>query len=233
MILRLSELPATLKGPNDPSYKGQVPKRARFLAPDAAKSLMELLGRLANNLVLTDVFRSPEASLAARQVKRGVQRPGYSAHNYGLAVDLDIDPTLVALKIKYAELLEQMSLGGWFCHRRDGGSGMEAWHFNYGVQSHIFLADPQVPATWSKPIEAEITARYGKDFYDYDVLTMQTYLAKLRHYGGELDGRGGPLTREALKSFQRAWLLSDDGSPGPITKRTLALVAADRELVAL
>ena len=83
MIIRLVELPGTIRGPDDPDYKGMVPRRARFLAPDVGVALLTL-DKDTSGYIYTDVYRSAEASLQARRVKRGVQRPGYSPHGFRL-----------------------------------------------------------------------------------------------------------------------------------------------------
>lgn len=231
--LRLSPLPETLRGPDDEAYKGRVPRRARFLHPAAAASLLELVAKHPW-LTFTDVYRSPESSLAARRSKRGVQPPGFSAHNFGLAVDLDLGACLRGSKLRYAEMTEAMQGGGWYCHRRDlDGTAIEAWHFNHlGADARRYLAeaDPQAANTWAWPVEAKIVELYGEAFKLTD-LEVQQALAALRFYTGDLDGKLGPISRESIGAFQRAWGLRDDGQAGPRTRRVLAVVSAERELV--
>lgn len=235
MRLRLSSLPETLRGPDDEDYRGRVPTRARFLEPGAAGSLLRLIEGAGAFLVFTDVFRSPESSLAARRSKRGVQPPGFSAHNFGLAVDLDVGASLRAGKLRYPELVELMADHGWHCHRRDlDATAIESWHFNYlGPDAARYLAaiDPQARNTWGWPVEARIEELYADQFRLTD-LEVQQALAALRFYLGDLDGKLGPLSREAVGAFQRAWGLPDDGVAGPRTRRVLAVVTAERELVA-
>lgn len=235
MILRLAELPSNLKGPDDSSYKGMVPKRARFLAPDAAQGLLRL-EKDTGGYVYTDIFRSADSSLAARRVKRGVQRPGYSPHNYGFAVDLDVYPILKKYGIHYGELLEVMKAHGWYCHRRDGlgPEEMEAWHFNYlGPDADKYLANVDIdrPVSWSNAAEARILERYASSFH-LTTVEIQTALKDLKIYGGEADGDpNSHLYREAVMVFQRAWDLEVDGDPGTVTQRTLALVTARQDVV--
>lgn len=78
MRLLLSPLPDSLRGPEDEAYKGRVPKRARFLEPGAATSL---LGLVAAHpwLTFTDIYRSPESSLAALALIAGYGRKRISA----------------------------------------------------------------------------------------------------------------------------------------------------------
>ena len=232
MRLLLSPLPDSLRGPEDEAYKGHVPKRARFLEPGAATSL---LGLVAAHpwLTFTDIYRSPESSLAAKRTKRGVQPPGFSAHNFGLAVDLDVGDCLKGGKLRYPELVENMRQAGWYCHRRDlDQTAMESWHFNFlgpGAAQLIQQADPQAANTWAWPVEARIVELYGEAF-KLDALEVQMGLAALRFYTGDLDGALGPLAREAVGAFQRAWGLPDDGVAGPRTRRVLAVVTAEIEL---
>ena len=233
MILRLAPLPDTLKGPADEVYRGRVPKRARFLEPGAATSLL-ILASKNPWLTMTDVYRSPDSSLAARKTKRGVQPPGFSAHNFGIAIDLDVGACLKAAKIRYPELVEEMRQAGWHCHRRDlDATAMESWHFNYlGGRSEDLLkqADLDAANTWAWPVEARIMELYGEQFKLTD-LQVQEALAALRFYTGDLDGKFGALSHEALAAFQRAWGLAPDGAPGPRTNRVLAVVSAEIELV--
>ena len=232
MRLILALLPDSLRGPDDPDYKGQVPKRARFLEPGAAASLLALVN-LHPWLTFTDVYRSPESSLAARRTKRGVQPPGFSAHNFGLAVDLDVGACLKLGKLRYPELVENMRQGNWYCHRRDlDQTASESWHFNFlgpGAAQLLKEADPQAANTWAWPVESRIIELYGEAFKLTD-LEVQMGLAALRFYTGDLDGALGSLARESIAAFQRAWGLPDDGVAGPRTRRVLAVVTAEVEL---
>lgn len=234
MILRLVELPSSLHGPDDPSYQGKVPKRARYMEPEAAAALLGLVYE-APWLIFTDIFRSPEASLAAKRAGRGAKPPGYSGHNFGLSFDIDVGPTLRAAPAGfkwYPELIDLLRKHGWYCHRRDMDPvGLESWHFNHlGDQpnKYLILADER-HSTWDDPIEARIRDLYGADFV-YDDAEVQRYLTKLGLYRGEIDGKLGPLTWEATRAFQRTWGLDEDGVAGTRTRRVLALVAADRDV---
>ena len=234
MILKLVEMPATIKGPDDADYKGQVPRRMRYLAPDVGPQLL-VLDKATGGYVYTDMWRSADASLAARRVKRGVQRPGYSPHGYGLAVDLDLYGIMKLYKIHYGDIVEVMKAHNWFCHRRDGlgPDESEAWHFNYlgtDPQKYLQYCDINKPVTWASAVEARIMERYGTDF-NMSPVQIQSYLAQLKFYGGEVDGNlSSQLCREAVMAFQRAWDLDVDGDPGVMTQRTLAFVTADRQI---
>lgn len=233
MILELKELPPTIAGPNDNTYKGRVPGRARFLHPEATDSILQIEAD-TGGLVYTDVYRSAEASLAAMAVKSGVQPPGYSAHGFGFAVDLDVTSVLKKLSIKYPDLLNLMASYGWFCHRRDGlKDEMEYWHFNYlGEDKDEFLAkaDPKLRKTWSLPVEYKIHKYYGAQF-QLDSAEIQENLKRLRLYNGEVDGLLGPLSKQAVAAFQRTWKLAATGVADDRTKRVLAFVAAEKNII--
>lgn len=209
-----------------------MPERMRFLHPDAAQSFAAIAGWA----VVSDMFRSPESSLRAVREGRGAQPPGYSAHNVGLAVDIDIKATAERLTSEWARraagnasllatktLLDaEMERHGWFCHRRDHVLGSEAWHYNFlGVNAKV------AGALTSDEVEARIVELYGAALAPDD-RECQRLLAKLRMYGGAIDGDLGPLTREAVRVFERAWGLIADGVLDARTRRTLAYVAADR-----
>jgi hypothetical protein len=229
MELLLAELPETLK-----HYTGKpVPKWMRVMHPDAAASLVQL-EKDTGGLSYTDIWRSAEVSLAARASKQGVQPPGFSGHNYGFSVDLDIDGILKAKKWTYAQLTAVMENHGWYCHRRDGQYGKsECWHFNYfGPLPERFLKaiDPKKASTWSAGVEKRIVEVYGEDF-ELKPTTIQYSLKQLKMYVGAVDGQMGPITTAAIKAFQRAWGLTPDGQAGPKTQRTLAFVAATKKIV--
>lgn len=234
MILRLVQMPASLKGPDDAAYKGTVPKRMRFLAPDVGPRLM-VLEKATGGYVYTDMWRSADSSLAARRVKRGVQRPGYSPHGFGFSVDLDLYEIMKMYKIHYTDIVETMKAHGWHCHRRDGAGPdeSEAWHFNYlgeDPEKYLKYTDINKPATWANAAESRIIERYGADFA-LSPIKIQEKLAGMKIYGGDIDGHlNSSLMREAVMAFQRTWDLVVDGIPGIVTQRTLAFVTADRQI---
>ncbi len=237
MILKLVTIPGTVRGPNDADYKGQVPSRMRFLAPDVGPALMEL-EKDTGGYVYSDMWRSADASLQARRVKRGVQRPGYSPHGFGLAVDLDLYGIMKLYKVHYGDILDVMRAHGWYCHRRDGlgPDEMEAWHFNYlgnDAQKYLQHANINDHSTWASVVEARILERYGQDFV-LSPTDIQNQLASLKIYGGDVDGNlSSGLCREAVMAFQRAWDLDVDGDAGIMTQRTLAFVTAARQVSSL
>ena len=196
-----------------------MPPRMRYLHPVAAHSF----AGIAAWAVCSDMFRSPESSLRAVREGRGAQPPGYSAHNYGLAIDIDIAPSMKLLGVMTKIGLDsEMERRGWYCHRRDHVIGFEAWHYNFlGIGAAV------AGTLTSDEIEARILAMYGNGLSPDD-RECQRLLAKLKMYGGEVDGDIGPLTREAARAFERAWGLNVDGVLDAKTRRTLAYVAADR-----
>ncbi len=227
LVLQLTTISASdVVGIYDVGGKAsQMPPRTRFLHPAAADSF---LGPLHEKAIVSDMFRTPESSLAAVRAGRGAMPPGYSAHNYGLAIDLDIRPTMKRVGVKTKEALDDwMENLGWFCHRRDHAMDSEAWHYNFlGVGTAI---SAKVRAT-AGYVEAKILGLYG-DSFELDAESAQGALQTLRIYRGEIDGDWGPLSREACRVFQRGWGLTDTGKLDGRTQRTLAYVAADRVVI--
>ena len=216
MQIRVQDAPALA------SIYTPTPKRMAYLEPGAWQALR--LAFLAwPTLRWTDLFRSPEASLAAVAAGRGAQLPGYSGHNYGFCVDIDVDYALGGPtsrgKTKY-KLDEHMESYGWVCHRRDGKRGREDWHF-----SHIPYAT--IAGNYSSDeLERKIVDNYGAYWAEAaaNVAVEQECLRECKLYSGELDGKPGPLTEQARKVFRRAWKIGDNEKQRYI--RTLSLVAA-------
>lgn len=231
MIIQVTALPEVTKGIYTiHGVPGQMPARALFLHPRAAASFGIMEKTIP--LVYSDIFRSAEASLVAVSTKAGTQPPGYSAHNYGLAVDVAVDAVLMQYGWTYSRLVEELAQFGWYCHRRDGRRGAEDWHFNYlGPSSDTYLSrvDVLTPETWAYAVEARIREFYGEEF-TLSNREVQMALMKLRLYKGSVDGIFGPLTLEAAHAFQRAWKLHV-GEIDARTVRTLAYVACERMIV--
>jgi hypothetical protein len=234
LTIKLTPLPAsTVRGIYGRAHD-TMPERMRLLHPDAARDFAPI----ASWAIVSDMFRTPESSLAAVRAGRGAQPPGYSAHNYGLAVDLALDDdrkehgdgalTLLGRHLGLGrratkrELDLEMEGHGWFCHRRDHVMGFEAWHYNHGIAPAGKLT--------SDEIEARIVELYGAALAPDDA-ECQRLLTRLGCYHGEIDGDIGPRSREAARAFERAWGLNVDGVLDKRTRRTLAYVACDREIM--
>jgi hypothetical protein len=99
----------------------------------------------------------------------------------------------------------------------------EAWHMN-------FLPGHKWGKSSPAALEARILELYG-EWFTLDALAQQLALKALRLYRGELDGDFGPLSREALRAFQRTWELPETGKADVRTQRTLAYVTAEMEVV--
>jgi hypothetical protein len=230
MELVLAELPESLR-----HYTGKpVPKWMRVLHPTAAASLLQL-EKDTGGLSYTDIWRSAEVSLNARATKQGVQPPGFSGHNFGFSIDLDIDGTLKLRKWTYAQLLVVMEKAGWYCHRRDGVMGKsECWHFNFFGPTpapYLLVIDPKKASTWSAGVEKRIVTEYGKEL-TLSSMQVQTALKTMKLYNGDIDGKFGPISRSALGVFQKGWGLVASGDPSdPRTQRTLAFVTATKKIV--
>jgi len=207
--------------------KDQFPVRMSFLQPDAATAYQ--LAAQALKLRVSDMYRTAEESLRAVATKSGVQAPGYSAHNYGMAIDIDTEAVLKATGLSKTNLDKAMESFGWWCHRKDGNRGFEDWHYTYlgvGVTAKPFLDVDKNSTVRSAAVEARIRWLFKDDLL-LNPEEAQVALSRLRMYHGEIDGLFGGGTQEALRAFQRAWNLPADGVLNPKTERTLAYVSAE------
>lgn len=87
-------------------------------------------------LVYSDMYRSPLGSAKAYEEKTGVQKPGYSGHNFGVSIDLAIDATIKRHNITYNKLVNTLIAWGWTPYQgvtKDANykRGKEDWHFNF------------------------------------------------------------------------------------------------------
>lgn len=213
-----------------------MPDRMRLLAPDAATAYLALLAPV---VVVSDMWRSPESSLRAVREKRGAQPPSFSAHNYGLAIDIDIAATRKRLADKLGEAsmskeqLDNWMKGcGWVCHRTDHKVAFEGWHYNY-LPEFRETKLPRVTVT-SSLIEKRILADYYSGDWRPDLPDnkgVQELLAELKLYHGEIDGIIGPRSAEAVRAFQRTWGLKETGKIDIRMLRTLAYVTATFTIV--
>jgi hypothetical protein len=205
--------------------KGRMPERSLYLHPTVADSFLTHIAPIAT---VSDIFRTPESSLAAVKSGRGAKPPGYSGHNFGLSIDIDVKKTMLNLGMKNKQELDTwMEDRFWYCHRRDHKMESENWHYNHlGIGIEI---STKVKTT-AGYIEYKILELYEKDFKQ-NSFTIQEELARLKLYNGSIDGKLGPISKAAIGAFQRAWNLADSGIADDVTKRTLALVAAEKDLV--
>jgi len=171
------------------------------------------------------MFRSAEASLAAVKARRGAQPPSFSGHNYGLSIDVDVDWCLK--KGRFASKLDldsYLELHGWQCHRRDHKLEFEAWHYNWRIDVYLKATDK----TTAPALERKIQDLYGEKL-KLTKSQAQECLKRLGLYNGTVDGILGPLSREAIAAFQRAWQIQDPPQTlGSRTQRLLAYVSAPR-----
>lgn len=198
-----------------------MPARLAWMHPDAADAFDSIKDRV----IVSDMLRSAESSLEAVESKKGALPPGYSRHNYGLAIDIDVSNSMRkgGLKSK-RELDEYMAAHGFFCHRTDHLRDFEEWHYNWlGVGA---LVGGRLS---SDEGEAQVLRMYGHALAPSDA-ECQVALAKLGMYKGEIDGILGPRSRAAIAAFCRAWHVAD--TMGPRFRRTLAFLASETEVVA-
>ncbi len=207
--------------------KSILPRRMRYLS---ALGAAQTFDDIRDSVVVSDMFRSPEASLRAKRERRGAQRPAYSGHNYGYSIDLAVAQTMRRLRLKSKRALDEFMVEyGWYCHRRDHRRDFEEWHYNYFGREFSQYVLPKDRRT-SAGLERMITARHGKWWHRMAFKDAQRALARLGLYDGDIDGKFGPLSKEALRVFQRAWLIpTPHGTLNTMSKRTLAYVTADRQ----
>lgn len=221
MKLRLKQL-SNLKG------SAKLP----LLDPEAADSLLSL-ERDTDGLIYLDIWRDGIASLVAKRMSRTSHLPSYSAHNYGLAIDIDVTSILNQKKIRYEDLLHLMKRRGWYCHRRDGDSNKtNSGHFNYlGQEAERYLVKCSLdPITWGNPAELMIYERYGMQF-PMSLKEAQEKLARLGMFKGKTTGTNDIYTREAVLAFQRAWNLIENGYVDDSFCRVLAFITAEIQII--
>jgi hypothetical protein len=225
LTLKLTTLPSVLGIYG--AQKDMLPMRMARLHPDAAAAFHAAETALGQRIRVSDMFRTAEQSLQAMQEKSGVQPPGFSLHNYGIAIDVAVDAMLPAFRGDKITLDAFMRGFGWYCHRKDNKRGSEDWHYNYlGSEGPALIAQysPKSSNT-SAAADARIQALYGPEL-KLDEKEVQECLAFLKLYSGEIDGKIGPRSQQSIMAFQRAWKLPATGEVDPKTERTLAYVAS-------
>jgi len=229
MKLKLSRPPSSIKGIYADKKSGRkdfLPDRLRMLDPRVAAAFAK--ANAGGALVISDMFRSADGSLEAVRTRRGALRPSKSLHNYGLAIDIDVTKVMKTLRLKTKQALDEyMAQFDFICCRLDHKREFEEWHYSFIPGFDWESAGPSS----TDDGEAEIQRLYKKhwDKLGEDVTEEQKTLQKLRLYGGAIDGDPGPRTARAREAFCAAWEIP--GPSDPLYYRTLALVAADIEMV--
>lgn len=210
------------------------------LAPDAARSL----DGLAHLLVAGSCFRPPSVSRSAyladqrkpADKRKGVARPGDSAHGWGLALDVDLARTFRVLsavgdwsaKKRLLDML--MAERGWLCYEAPGARGREAHHW-------AFIGGQREPRAFRQretlALIDEVVAFHAKSVTSLPGLLSErlTKLAQalLPHAGGydpgPADGIAGPRTRQAVAAFRREWALPAGGVDARLLRCLCAVTA--------
>lgn len=209
--------------------EGRLPARFRWLHPWALTALEAVNSALGLRLPLSDVLRSPIESAMARATKTGVMPPGFSGHNYGFSIDVDINA--VVQKVTYHDLLQAMADQHWYPIRSDGVRGFEDWHFNWIRHD----GPPKTTAVYNRGQRqldlSNMVDDYRSILIDTQVDLMQARLKVLGLYHGEIDGLLGPHTREGALAFRRAYQLNQNLSVDTTAfHRCLALAACFKAL---
>jgi hypothetical protein len=227
MILKLRQLPKLLGiyGPN----KDIFPATMSLMHPSAAFAYLATEQHFGQQLRVSDMFRSAVQSLNAMKQKTGVQPPGFSAHNYGFAIDIDVDDCLKRFKLDKRGLDAEMEKNGWFCHRRDSKLASECWHYNYLIDRDTIKLAGKSPGLWSAPVEAQMQSVYGSQM-GMTVVQIQEALKSIGLYPHTVDGIAGPLTSQAVMAFQRAWVQPVNGDLNVKLQRLLAYITSTKEL---
>lgn len=220
LVLQAVDVPHGSYDLNGDGVAAEMPARACFLAPDAAAAWAPM----ADLVVVSDMWRSPDSSKAAVAAGRGAAAPGFSGHNYGLSIDIDVQKTKKRLGLTLkAELDVWMNAHGWWCWREDHAEPKwspkpnEAWHYNFAPNGVKYEDGHCV--RW---LQLEIRRRYPvPDLRPID--DEQHDLAELGLYHGRIDGKAGPLTTQARIAFLASW-----GCPRQLYARTLWFVAEAR-----
>jgi hypothetical protein len=209
--------------------KNAFPPRAAFMHPLAANAFIAV-ERDYGPLVYSDILRGAEESLVAVKEGRGAQPPGYSGHNFGLSFDIAVDQVLREKRWNYEKLCSILALYHFYPYRRDHSRGPEDWHFNFlGDKAEPILRRTLSRNLWQTAAEEAILQNYP-NITPMGAVDIQACLKKLRLYTGDIDGSLGALSMTAINLFNHTWGISS-GATGERFQRTLAFVAADKEIV--
>ncbi len=213
-----------------------LPKRYRFLHPQAHQSLRQLEINFPGCVYYSDAFRNASGSKGRREKNRAKSAdnvysgllPGRSGHGFGLCLDHMVSDNLRRMRRfledpefdkKDYDLL--MRRYGWRCHRDgphgDHRRGPEEFHYNYfGDDNARWLAHSH--RRTSGGLEAKLQYMYGP--FTLDAGGIEEHLARLGHAAANK-------TRKAqIIEFQERWTLPPDGIAGPQTQRVLLYVGA-------
>lgn len=219
--LQLKKLPALrgIYGAN----KDKLGEHQLFAHPDLFDSITRLEGA-GVRLVFSDIFRSAKASLDAKRAKPHLVMPaGFSAHNFGLAVDIDVQAVCKELGLDKRKLDELLAGFGLYCHRIDHKTLAECWHYNaLGDDAKRWLG--AMTTSTAPSVEKKIQALYG----DALKLSSEEVSAALRSLG-YFDKETS--IRSAVQRFQEHWDLAPDGVAGPKTQRLLAYLTCKTEVL--
>jgi hypothetical protein len=202
-----------------------------YLDPAAAESFVAMEKEVGKLICLT-MWWGPEHNLISKRLNKEVEPPGYSGHNFGFSIDLNLTDTLRTLKISYEVLLQRMKKFGWYCHRHDKEpQAPYSDHFNYlGADGAAALAivENMNPESWGRAVEHHIVDRYGR-FLHLSPAQVQGTLSAMKMYSGACTGNIDIMSREAILCFQRAWGLAETGDISIVLQRVLAFVGANRQ----
>lgn len=149
-----------------------------------------------------------------------VARPGTSRHENGRALDLRDSGSTPGVTVAGNKRSNWMRANAArYGFTPNGYSFNEPWHFEY-------TGNPWSTPSTSTPSSVTYTKSYIK--------TIQNYLVNLGYNigGSGVDGSLGPATTKAVKAFQKAAGLTQDGLPGPKTlaalqKNTTVVLSVD------
>jgi len=213
---------------------GQVPRNRAFLAPDAARDFIQLQKDTGGDLVFWDVYRSVDRQVLLRKTMPNVANlPGFSAHNFGVALDVSLPSLLDWLRKKgkiattdggirrpdlgwAGPLNELYSIRQFLASYGFSPINHEAWHFEHRLSYTTFRG--YVADVYKQELDLSTTEiKMGLHELGYDVWPID-------------EDRNGKYAL-AVMAMQKDHGLVVDGVPGPITKRVLALLCADVRLV--
>ncbi len=208
-------------------YQNKIPSHMMYLRdemeyPQQGHTAWQKLkeANQAAKLIFSDVYRSPASSEAAYLRKNGIQRPGYSGHNYGISVDLAVDETIKASGFKtYADLIVHMEKFGWTPYQGvksdlgDYKRGSEDWHFNFIGEHAKDPNDSNHYLSGSAQVENWINSNFT---FESEISEIQQMLKDLKFYQGNCDGVIGPISKSAISKFIAAWVPTKPGKPAHI-----------------